>query len=81
VGTISEYACEHCYHKGKATTLASAFESLLGQLWQRYAAECDSIGLTLDPVLCKVVPRFNAQIASNARSSCGWSTRFGRRGI
>jgi radical SAM protein with 4Fe4S-binding SPASM domain len=67
-GAFPNTACEHCYHKGKATTLASAFESLLGQLWQRYATECGSVGCPLDPVLCKLVSRFHAQIASNART-------------
>ena len=65
-GDFPNAACEHCYHKGKQTTLASAFESLLGQLWQRYASESARAGAALDPALCALMSRFHAQIASNS---------------
>jgi radical SAM protein with 4Fe4S-binding SPASM domain len=67
-GVFPNPACEHCYRKGKATTLSAAFESLLGQLWERYAAECTAGRTAPDPLLCRLVSTFHAEIAANAQT-------------
>lgn len=66
-GAFPNDACAQCYHKGKATTLASAFDSLLGQLWERYARACDAAGTPLDGEMCERMAEFHAHVRSNAR--------------
>jgi len=72
-GAFPNDACTQCYRKGKATTLASAFDSLLGQLWERYARASDAAGIALDGEMCERMAEFHAHVRSNVRGRAALS--------
>jgi len=67
-GEYPNSACAECHRKGKATTLAGAFDSLLAQHWSVYEESCTSRGDGPDAQLCKLIIRFNEDLRAARRT-------------